>query len=198
MDLRALQRTHLFAAVVFVAAVLVLAVQLITPSPVMVSVGETGAETTTVGQYFTYSEVVVVAVAAVVCGASGTYLLVGARTDPDPPRSPAEDARPRPIANGGVEPDPPRGGDDGATPEERWQETLDGLANNQATIYELLIEADGELPQRTLVEETDLSKATVSRTLDKLEHRGLVERTRDGLGNTVRLTQPRKSSETAV
>jgi hypothetical protein len=188
MDLRPLQRTHLFAAVVFVAAVLVLAVQLITPSPVMVSVGETGAETTTVGQYFTYSEVAVVAVAAVVCGASGTYLLVGARTDPDPPRSPVEDARPQPIANGGVEPDPPRGGDGGATPEERWQETLDGLANNQATIYELLIEADGELPQRTLVEETDLSKATVSRTLDKLEHRGLVERTRDGLGNTVRLT----------
>jgi len=189
MDLRPLHRTHLFAAVVFVAAVLVLAVQLITPSPVMVSIGENGAETTTVGRYFTYTEVAVVAVAAFACGVSGTYLLVRDRTGMDASQSPAENGRPQPVPNGGVETDDPHGTRtaDGPSAEERWRETLEILANNQATIYELLIEADGELAQRRLVEETDLSKATVSRTLDKLENRGLVERKRDGLGNTVRL-----------
>jgi uncharacterized membrane protein len=77
---------------------------------------------------------------------------------------------------------------DTAPPEsDQWEQMLEKLANNQETIYELLIEADGQLAQRKLVEETDLSKATVSRTLDKLEHRGLVVRKRNGMGNTIHL-----------
>lgn len=192
MDLRALQNTHLLAAVVFVAAVLVLAIQLITPSPIMVSLGESGTQTTNVGQYFTYSDVAVVVVASVLCGASGTYLvlhdrahrLVTQATESRP------DTRRQPKANGGVE---TSGGGVVANPEqedpprEQWKETVDRLKNNEETVYTILIEADGELPQRDLVEKTDLSKATVSRTLDKLENRNLVERKRSGLGNTIRL-----------
>jgi hypothetical protein len=53
MDLSALHGKRLSAAAVFVAAVLVLAVQLIAPSPVMVSIGDSGAQTTQLGQYFT-------------------------------------------------------------------------------------------------------------------------------------------------
>jgi hypothetical protein len=197
MSPRALQRVHLVPAVVFVAAVLVLAVQLLTPSPVVVSVGENGAEATTIGQYFTYGEVSVVAVAAAICGGSGTYLLFHdrARATAERPRRSRDggEDRPRPAGDGGVttvarRPDVPVGSDDAEAVEERWRETLDRLANNEETLYERLLEADGELPQRTLVEETDLSKATVSRTLDSLEQRGLVERRRDGMGNTVLLT----------
>jgi uncharacterized membrane protein len=192
MSPRALQRVPLVAAVVFVAGVLVLAVQLFTPSPVVVSVGENGADATTIGQYFTHVEVAVVAVAAAVCGGSGTYLLLHERERSPaerPHRSPSPDGnRHRAAGDGGVDTSVVRATGDAESVEERWQETLDRLADNEATIYELLIDAEGELPQRTLVEETDLSKATVSRTLDNLEHRGLVERRRDGMGNTVLLT----------
>jgi uncharacterized membrane protein len=193
----ALQRAHLVAAVVFVAGVLALTVQLLTPSPVVVSVGENGTQATTIGQYFTYTEAAVVAVTAAACGGSGTFLLLygRGRTSEEQAQRPANLSGRRMrtagdggVATGGGRPETAGGSDGSEAVGERWQATLDRLANNEETIYELLVDADGELPQRTLVEETDLSKATVSRTLDTLEQRGLVERRRDGMGNTVLLT----------
>ena len=50
-----------------------------------------------------------------------------------------------------------------------------------------VLEADGVLPQREIVEQTDLSKATVSRTLDSLEAKSLLERKARGTGNVVLL-----------
>ena len=191
MNFRPLQHTHLLAAVFFLAAVLVLAVQLITPSPVVVSLGENGTQTTSVGEYFTYREVAVAVGAAVVCGASGTYLVLHDRAHvvASQPRTPTEGRSPIETAEPPTtRPAHPKHTRATSPPDEkRWEETLEKLTNNQETIYELLIEADGELPQRELVDETDLSKATVSRTLDKLENRGLVVRKRSGMGNTIHL-----------
>ncbi|WP_434530062.1 helix-turn-helix transcriptional regulator (plasmid) [Haloarcula sp. NS06] len=51
-----------------------------------------------------------------------------------------------------------------------------------------MLDADGVLPQSEIGDRTDLSKATVSRTLDSLEARDLVERKRRGMGNIVLLT----------
>jgi len=217
MDRRGFRGRQLLAAVGFVGAVVVLAVQLITPSPVMVSLGENGAEATQVGQYFTYADVSLIVVSALLCGASGTWLLVGgtapagspttasARHDATTPQDataprdatgdhdatthhdPAGDAastdtaaRTDTGATGGATAD-------GEEPQDRWERVVDRLRNNEETIYALLVEADGELPQRDLVESTDLSKATVSRTLDKLERKDLLERKRRGMGNVVHL-----------
>ncbi|WP_417936281.1 helix-turn-helix transcriptional regulator [Haloarcula onubensis] len=193
MRLRALQHTHLVAAVGFLAAVLVLAVQLISPSQVMVSLGESGAETVSVGEYFTYREVAVIAGAAFVCGVSGTYLVLhdqrhivtsadrsSAQTHPSSREMPT-DGGATPAAQSTASP----AGTSGQV--EKWEANLERLADNQETVYELLIEGEGKLPQRKIVERTDLSKATVSRTLDTLEHRGLVERKRSGMGNTIHL-----------
>jgi uncharacterized membrane protein len=47
------------------------------------------------------------------------------------------------------------------------------------------LESDGVVQQSTIVEETDLSKSHVSRKLDVLESRELVERKRRGMGNVV-------------
>ena len=66
-----------------------------------------------------------------------------------------------------------------------WAETAERLANAEATIYETVLEADGVLPQREIVEQTNLSKATVSRTLDSLEAKSLLERKSRGTGNVV-------------
>jgi hypothetical protein len=52
MNVRALHGKQLFAAVVFVAATVVLAIRLLSPSPVMISVGENGAEVAELGKWF--------------------------------------------------------------------------------------------------------------------------------------------------
>lgn len=195
MDLSALHGKRLIAASAFVAAVLVVAIQLITPSPVMISLGDNGAQTTQLGQYFTYTDVALITVAASLLGASGTYLLLHEHTTTVPT---TESAIPHPVANGGEHPPTRQAVSDGhgsdtvqhntTAPEERWEETVDRLHNNEETVYTVVLDAGGELPQRDIVEGTELSKATVSRTLDTLESKGLVERKRKGMGNVVILT----------
>jgi uncharacterized membrane protein len=193
MDLSALHSKRLIAAALFVAAVLVLAVQLITPSPVMVSIGDSGAQTTQLGQYFTYIDVSVVTIAAAILGASGTYLLLDDHTTT---ATTAESMAPQTAASGGQQ-EPTRQiasdgngsgaarHDDAVDPEERWEEAVDRLYNHEETVYSVVLDAGGELPQRDIVEGTDLSKATVSRTLDTLESKNLLERKRNGMGNVV-------------
>lgn len=194
MDFRPPEQIPLLAAATFVTAILVLAVQLITPSPVMVSLAENGTQTKSVGQYFTYTDVAVAVVASLFCGASGTYLVLYNRAHQLVGRTKQRDTRLPPTASDYVE---SSGGrvdvnSDGREPsDERWEEIVDTLKNNEETVYTVLMEAGGEIPQRKIVEKTDLSKATVSRTLDKLENRGLVERKRSGMGNTIHLRTPR-------
>jgi DNA-binding transcriptional ArsR family regulator len=193
MRLRALQHAHLLAAVGFLAAVFVLAIQLISPSPVMVSLGENGAETVSVGEYFTYREVAVLVGAAFVCGMSGTYLVLHDQrhifTSTDQSSIHTHRSSQAVPTDGGATLAAQSTVSPAGTSEqmEKWEENLGRLADNQEIVYELLIEGEGKLPQRKIVERTDLSKATVSRTLDKLEHRGLVERKRSGMGNTIHL-----------
>ncbi len=196
MKLSALHDKRLGAAVVFVSATLVLAVQLITPSPVMVSVGENGTQTTQLGQYFTYTDVGIISIAAGCLGASGTYLLLSDHTAAgtltesasqqgstagDEAWQPDQD-RPDAVGDGDGT---TRAQREDADQQQEWAETLDRLRNNEETVYALVVDAGGELPQRDIVEDTELSKASVSRTLDTLESKGLVERKRRGMGNVV-------------
>jgi len=190
MDVPALHGKRLLAAILFVAATLVLALQLITPTPVVVSLGQSGAETTQLGEYFTYPEVAVVAVAATLLGGSGAYLLLE-----DRPREVNTETRERqqtttPVGRGTDNADAVRGDGDGiAQPQsEAWDETIERLHNNEKTVFTIVRDAGGKLPQRDIVEKTDLSKATVSRTLDTLESKDLLERKRRGMGNVVVLT----------
>jgi uncharacterized membrane protein len=128
-------------------------------------------------------------IAAVVCGASGMYLILHDQAYVAAEQNRSKSQGQPPLETTGGRATQPKRSDPSTTgslpDEEQWEETLETLASHQETIYELLIEADGELPQQQLVDETDLSKATVSRTLDKLENRGLVERKRSGMGNTI-------------
>ena len=190
MDLRALHSRRLFAAVVFLASTFVLAIQLINPSPVMVRVGENGTSVAELGGYFRYPDVAVIATAACSLGASGTYLLVGDQTDSGTAGDPAGSPDPSP-------PDPALATDGSPDLEpsdelldarrQEWAETAERLANNEREIYEAILDADGVLPQSEVVDRTDLSKATVSRELDSLETKNLVERKRRGMGNVVLL-----------
>ncbi len=191
MDLRPPQGTQLLAAVVFVAATVVLAVQLINPSPVVVSVGEDGTEVAELGGYFQYRDVAIITISAISLGASGTYLLTGdwataADESPATTRKPAG-THSDPVRADGAEAEPAPSEDLLEARRQEWEETADRLANNEQVIYEVILDADGVLPQSDIVERTDLSKATVSRTLDSLETKNLVERKRRGMGNVVML-----------
>lgn len=191
MDRRPFRGSQLVAAVGFVGAVAVLAVQLFSPSPVMVSIGENGAEATQVGQYFTYTDVIVLVVSALICGASGVWLLFDSRPAMEQAATPDDRPLGDPIDDESMTADSTATGDANTEPEEssreRWERTAARLRNNEKAIYSLLVDADGQLPQRDLVAGTDLSKATVSRTLDALEQKDLVERKRQGMGNVVHI-----------
>lgn len=186
MDVPALHGKRLLAAILFVAATLVLAIQLITPTPVVVSIGQSGAETTQLGEYFTYPEVAVVTVAATLFGGSGTYLLFDDAPDGVDTETRERHRTPTPVRDVD-QADGVRGDGDGIaqTQSEAWDETAERLHNNEKTVFTVVRDADGKLPQRDIVERTDLSKATVSRTLDTLESKDLLERKRRGMGNIV-------------
>ena len=61
------------------------------------------------------------------------------------------------------------------------------MKEDEQKIYQAIIEAGGIIEQSELPEKTGLSKASVSRALDLLESRGLVEKRRRGMGNIVLL-----------
>tara|TARA_Y100000310_G_C20538412_1_gene742018 strand:+ start:383 stop:856 length:474 start_codon:yes stop_codon:yes gene_type:complete len=62
---------------------------------------------------------------------------------------------------------------------------IKNLAEDEKKLYSEVEKAHGAIFQSELVEKTKLSKVKVSRLLDKLEGRGLIERRRRGMTNLV-------------
>ncbi|MBS3148671.1 MarR family transcriptional regulator [Candidatus Woesearchaeota archaeon] len=60
-----------------------------------------------------------------------------------------------------------------------------GLGSEESTMFDLIAKADGMIFQNELVEKTGLSKVKVTRILDKLEAKGIIERRRRGMTNAV-------------
>jgi uncharacterized membrane protein len=67
------------------------------------------------------------------------------------------------------------------------------LNGDEREVFRSLVDAGGEQLQRDIVEGTKLSDAKISRVLDRLEGKGLVERERRGMGNVVRIAVDRAS-----
>ena len=68
---------------------------------------------------------------------------------------------------------------------EKQERVLKMLRDDDRKIIELIINSGGEIYQAKLIEKTDFSRAKVTRVLDKLENKGLIERRRDGMSNIV-------------
>jgi hypothetical protein len=60
-----------------------------------------------------------------------------------------------------------------------------GLKNDEKKIFELILKSDGMIFQSDLVKKTGFSKVKVSRILDKLETKGMIERRRRGMANLI-------------
>ena len=158
----------LFAAAVFIASVLVLALKLLNPTPVQILVEGNTAITTQVPGLFTYADVLVIAVALVLMSVSGTYILLHDSTT----HAPAT-----PASAGDVILEERR---------QRWEGVAKTLKDDEQTLFKAIID-EGIVHQSELVEKTGLPKSNVSRALYGLESRGLIERRRRGMGNVVLL-----------
>ena len=69
----------------------------------------------------------------------------------------------------------------------RYEGIIPTLKDDEQKIFQAIIDAQGIVAQSELSELTGVSKSNVSRALDLLESRGLVERKRRGMGNTILL-----------
>lgn len=68
---------------------------------------------------------------------------------------------------------------------EDYQKIMETLSPEEKLILEKVIESDGTIFQSDLVEKTHFTKVKITRLVDKLEGRGLVERRRRGMTNVV-------------
>jgi len=174
----ALRGRTLFAAVIFVASVIVLAFKLSNPTPVEILVEGSTAVVNQVPGLFTYADVFEIGAALILMSVTGTYILLHdsrAVTVPLPPPSvPSAPSAPS-AADALLE-----------ERRQRWEEISKTLKNDEQVLYKAIIE-DGIINQSELVEKTGLPKSNVSRALYTLESRGLIERRRRGMGNVVML-----------
>jgi len=152
-------------ASLFVASAFILGLKLLNPTPIKIVIeGENqNASITQVPGFFTFEDVVIIVVVSVILGVSGTYLLFIDSADKSAGRLVLEERK------------------------RRWREVAKTLKEDEKKVYHAIIEADGIIEQSKLPEKTGISKAGISRALDLLESKGLVERKRRGMGNIVLL-----------
>ncbi len=69
--------------------------------------------------------------------------------------------------------------------EKKKKLNLDGLDNNEKKVIEILQNENGAIFQSTLMERLEIGKVGITRLLDKLEAKQLIERKRRGMNNIV-------------
>lgn len=70
-----------------------------------------------------------------------------------------------------------------------YMKLMEELDDDEGAVLQKVIDANGTVFQSQIVEEVGFPKAKITRILDKLEGRGLVERRRRGMTNVVILKQ---------
>ena len=152
-----------FMAALFVTSVFVLGIKLLNPTPVQIFIEGQNTAITQIPGFFTFSDVIILIVASIILAISGMYLLFF-------------DSMEKPAGELVLE-----------ERKKRWEQIVKTLKEDQQKIYKAIIDSDGIINQSELVEKTGISKSNVSRALDLLESKGLVERRRRGMGNVVLL-----------
>jgi len=152
-----------FMAALFVASAFILGLKLLNPTPIQIVIEGQNASITQLPGFFTLEDVIIIVMASTILGVSGTYLLLFDSVEKPAGELLLEERK------------------------RRWREIAKILREDERKIYQAIIEAGGTIEQRELPEITGLSKASVSRVLDLLESKGLVERRRRGMGNIVLL-----------
>jgi uncharacterized membrane protein len=71
-----------------------------------------------------------------------------------------------------------------------WGKKASSLAGDERKLYDMVAQSDGVMFQSDIVEKSGMQKVKVSRVLDKMEARGIIERRRRGMSNVVMLRKP--------
>jgi len=121
--------------------------------------------------FFTLGDVAIIVASSIALSASGMYLLFFSGTEK--PTGLAGKA-----ATGRMMLEERKG---------RWEDMSKTLKDDEQKTYKAIIDSEGVVNQSELVGKTGLPKSSVSRALDLLESKGLVERKRRGMGNVVLL-----------
>ncbi len=156
----------LSSAVLAVSA-FVIVLKLIQPASVGIYIGS-GGNTTQIGTasgLYTTSDMAEMFVASAAAGISATFLLISKEAE-----------APAPLGEVVL-----------SERKAKWDEVSRTLKDDEMKLYQVVLDAGGLMNQGELVEKSGLSKATVSRTLDLLESRGLVEKRRRGMSNVILL-----------
>ena len=66
-----------------------------------------------------------------------------------------------------------------------WSKNFKTLNPDERKLYQIMIDSEGVMFQSELVEKSGYPKVKVSRLLDKMEARGLLERRRRGMANVI-------------
>jgi uncharacterized membrane protein len=72
---------------------------------------------------------------------------------------------------------------------ENYQKVMSELVDDEKLVLEKIIEAEGTIFQSDLVDKSGFTKVKVTRILDKLEGKAIIERKRRGMTNVVILKQ---------
>jgi DNA-binding transcriptional ArsR family regulator len=163
MESKKIHGRTVFVAVLFIASVFVLGIKLLNPTPIQIFVEGEQTAVSQIPGFFTYADVIILLVASIVLAVSAIYLLFF-------------DFSQKPLGELVL-----------GERKNRWEQTMKTLKNDEQKIYKATIESDGIIEQSALPEKTGISKSNVSRALDLLESRGLIEKRRRGMTNTVLL-----------
>jgi uncharacterized membrane protein len=159
-----MEKKVILASAVFLLCLIVFGVKLFMPAPIQIYVD--GRDTTykQVRGLYSFQDVLAISASAVVCIACAMYLL-----NPDEGK----------YLHAGI-------GlaklDDN---KKRWHDLAKQLKDDELSIYKVIVESDGIINQSEISLKVGISKAEVSRTLDMLESRSILERRRRGMGNVV-------------
>lgn len=168
MEHKRISGRTVFAGALFILSAFVLGIKLINPTPIQIFVEGSKTAVSQIPGFFTTTDVALLIISTSILCISGMYLLFF--DQPKPAQN--ENSAGRIVM------------------EERktkWEELSKVLKNDEQKVSKAIIESDGIINQAELTEKTGLPKANISRALDLLESRGMIERRRRGMGNVVLL-----------
>jgi uncharacterized membrane protein len=163
MNFKKIHGKTVFVVALFIISALILIVKLLNSTPIQIYVDENKTVVTQIPGFFTTTDAIILIVTSIVLGISGAYLLL-----------PVSVEKPAEVSVLGER-------------KERWEKISKALKDDERKIYKAILDSDGFINQSEIAEKTGLSKSNVSRSLDLLESKGLVERKRRGMGNIVLL-----------
>jgi uncharacterized membrane protein len=155
------------ATVMLALGAFIVAVKLFQPASIRVDVSSSnGTQTlTSIPGLYTFTDMLTVSLSMLFAGIGVSYLLFSTREIPIQPV-------------GQTLLDERRTG---------WETLSKTLKEDEAKIYTAILDAGGIMNQGEIGGKVELSKTTVSRTLELLESRGLIEKRRRGMGNVILL-----------